>query len=134
MSLLRNREPLNRSQVHKFDRMIAYSLLSVLSDDSDRETHTQAFLDYCTKKGNQSYSGYALALDGIRQRDDTLFTDGINGIIKSHRRLASTGIFNLKADELLNVWGLAMCNLALQKGLQFDFDHELIPASLMHTV
>ncbi|EKK02631.1 hypothetical protein RBSH_02046 [Rhodopirellula baltica SH28] len=133
-TLLRGRESLDRSQVHKFDRMIAYSLLAVLGHDPNSADHTANFIDYCSAKGNQSYTGYAVALDAIRQRDSQLLLDGLNAIIKSHRRLASSGIFNLKADELLCVWGLAICNLARHKGLKLDFDHELIPATLMETV
>lgn len=110
-SHLRGREKLDRKFCHIFDRTFGYAPLAALADSPDAIDLSAAFVSYCATKG-KSYMGYAACLHGIANRDSDSVNEGVKGILKVHKRLSSNGIFNLKEDEVLCVWGIALCNLA----------------------
>jgi hypothetical protein len=122
---------LDRKYCHRFDRAIGYALLAVLTDSADAERLSSKFVAYFTGKGNKSLHGYASFLLGTANRDAALVNDSVQEILRVHKRLSSTSIFKLEVDEVLCVWGIGLCNLALSKGIDVRVDHPLIPARLL---
>ena len=131
-SRLRGREKLDREICHIFDRTFGYALIAVLADSSDATDLSSAFVSYCATK-SKSCVGYAECLHGIASRDAASVNEGVKGMLKAHKRLSANGIFKLKADEVLCVLGIGLCNLALAKGLSVTVDDPLIPSSLLGT-
>ena len=73
---------------------------------------------------------YALLLEAIWTKNETLFHEQLQIIAETHKKLTRS-IFDDYEDKLLCLWGIALCNLAKMKGLRIEFDHPFIPKELI---
>jgi hypothetical protein len=73
---------------------------------------------------------YALLLEAIWTKNDTLFHEQLQIVADTHKKLTRS-IFDDYEDKLLCLWGIALCNLAKMKGMRIEFDHPFIPKELI---
>jgi hypothetical protein len=73
---------------------------------------------------------YALLLEAIWTKNETLFHEQIQIVADTHKKLTRS-IFDDYEDKLLCLWGIALCNLAKMKGMKIEFDHPFIPKELI---
>lgn len=84
---------------------------------------------FSTKQYGKLYP-YALLLEAIWTKNETLFHEQIQIVADTHKKLTRS-IFDDYEDKLLCLWGIALCNLAKMKGMKIEFDHPFIPKELI---
>lgn len=82
-------------------------------------------------KPEHGFMSFVPALHAVHRRDSVAFRAALDGIIRAHVRLArGRGAFALDPERDLSVWGIGIAILAQRRGIQFDFDHPLLPKAL----
>jgi len=64
-------------------------------------------------------------------RDHQLVNQGLQEIVKGHKKQVKRGVFKLTDDEVLCVWGVGVANLARHHGLTVNSVEEWIPEKLL---
>lgn len=121
-------EKANRKFDHPFDKAMGESVHSVLLE---RGGITEELRRSVSKPGSKNFEGYCLLLEAIAQRSQTKVQDSLAAMAVGHARFVSKGEFMHTEDRCLNVWGIALLNLAIAKGLEVDEDSEHLPQALL---
>lgn len=72
----------------------------------------------------------ALMLEAIWNKDAKVFNEQAQVFANSYKSM-TLGIFSDYEDELLSLWGLGICNLAVMKGMKVTIDHLYVPKELI---
>lgn len=115
---------------HPFDRAMGESVRSVLLGEGGT---TEGLTKNASKKGGKNFEGYCQLLEGIAQRSQTKVQESLAAMAAGHARLVSRGEFMHTEDRCLNVWGIALLNLANAKGLEVEMNSEHVPKVLLVT-
>lgn len=118
---------------HPFDLVFGYCLKAVVETDrAAMNVWCARFLDECSSSGNVAFRGYARALDAIRSKDSEAVCAALTNIAETHADQCKTGgIFSDTEDESLCVWGVAIANLAIARGLNVTLVTPVIPQELV---
>jgi len=127
------REELERYHDHPFDFAFGYALKAAILNHKTDLNHWLPIADKEVKRKDVKYfQAYVDALYALRDKDEKLFTQAMQQLVKDHRKMCrSGGIFENNDDEVLCFWGLGLINLARYQGLNVTMDDEFIPQELI---
>jgi hypothetical protein len=123
----------DKHHVHPFDTSLGYTLRSfVLNLTNQMATRTAEFEAICQTGGNAGFAGYATMFRAILNHDEEQAQSGLLEIARGVKSLSKRGgVFSLREDSVLCVWGVGMANLARRRGLKVKGVEPLIPETLL---
>lgn len=132
-SRMGGRSDLEKEYDRPFDIAFGYALKNVVLSDLASAVQWVDAMEVAGKDAeNADFIGYAKVLRAILNASHSEANDGLADVVAGHKRQCSgKGLFKDTEDELLCVWGVAVANLALMRGLQVDPIEPLIPADLL---
>jgi hypothetical protein len=118
---------------HPFDLAMGYAIKwSVLGARPEMSEWAARLSEECGKPENANLRGYADALRGICEAKRAAVDAGLAEAVRGHcMECATGGIFHGKEDEVLDVWGIGIANLARHVGVGAEAHPPTIPPELL---
>lgn len=105
---------------------------AILDDPGETLVWTDKLVKVCAESKHSAFQGYASTMQAIAGGNIRNVRDGLFSIVGGHAELCRpSALFHSTEDEFLCVWGIGMANLAAFRGLHVEFDHTLIPETLI---
>jgi hypothetical protein len=131
-SRIGDREAIERENDHPFDLSFGYALKTAVLQSSDLDQRLRVFAEEVSEAKNRDFIGYAsaLAIIGSDEPHDVVSTFAV--ILEGHKRQSKgNGVFKGTEDASLCVWGVAIANLLISKGVPVDVDDPILPRALL---
>lgn len=129
MSLLAN---LTHKEAHPLPKCLHILMRGMILDTEENfpKKIDEAIVNWGKKQ--KSYLGYAQGFKAIYEQDSDAFVEALTLTMKGHKRLCHpAGRWGNTVDEVIAIWPLGLANLARMEGLDFEFDHPLLPSDLI---
>lgn len=131
-SAMGGRDRIEEKNDHPFDKALGYALKALVLNLDNQADRVTSFKAVTNEPENKDFTGYAEGFEAIQNNDSTLFLSALHSVISGHKKQCKgSGIFKDTEDEVLCVWGLGLINLAKLRGLDVQFDNQLIPSILV---
>lgn len=133
--LMGGRDDIEKENDHPFDSAMGYALKALVLNLDVQGEKVEQFKAEVNMPDNKDFIGYAEAFEAIQNKNVKLFVKALQSVVTGHKKQCKgSGVFKGTEDEVLCVWGIGLANLARLKGLEFQFDDPLIPATLIAKV
>lgn len=131
-SRIGGREAIEKENDHPFDLSFGYALKAAVLQASDLGQRLRVFADKVSEAQNRDFVGYANALAIIGSDEDRDVGSTFAAILEGHKKQSKgNGVFKGTEDESLCVWGVAVANLLISRGVSVDVDDPILPGALL---
>jgi hypothetical protein len=128
------RDLIEKKNDHPFDYAFGYVLKAfVLRDRSETERRLGIFKEVCERKAPGGFSGYCELFEDMLSGNSSRSAKSVEALVRGHEKMSKgKGIFALRNDKYLCVWGIGMVNMARALyALQVPSASPLIPDDLL---
>lgn len=126
------REQIEQDFDSPFAIAIGYTLkYLVLADDSSAKPWLEK-LKFACKGDYANFVSLANLLEAILNKNSDAMNAAFPAFLVDYKKeCKGRGMFSDSEEEMLSVWGVGLANLARMRGMSFNWENELIPASLL---